>query len=366
MNRSPTRKIIHIDMDAYYAAIEQRDHPEWRGKPLVVGGRPDGRGVVSTCSYEARVYGIHSAMPTARAYRLCPHAIFVTEPQFPRYIEESRRIREIFREATDLVEPLSLDEAYLDVTETKLNIPTATGIAEYLRNRIFNQTGLTASAGVSYNKSLSKIASDWRKPNGLTVITPGRAEEFLADLPVGKLWGVGPVTEKRMKQAGISTCRDLRSKALWELDELFGKAGSWYYDLCRGIDDRPVEPVYVRKSLGKERTLPRDLTDLEEIKEILNGIGEAVSGALRESGISGRTITLKVKYADFRQITRSRSAGAPLAEKTPIMNIVEDLLGETEAGSRPVRLLGISVSSLVGVESTHGETWSQLDLAFSA
>jgi len=348
------RKIIHVDMDAFFAAVEQRNNPELKGKPVIVGGRPDSRGVVSTCSYEARVFGIHSAMPSSEAYRRCPHAIFINHGNFEEYRRVSSQIRGIFREVTDLVEPLSLDEAYLDVTENKLNEPSATRLAEWIRKRIVEVTSLTASAGVSYNKSLAKIASDWNKPDGLTVITPEKAEEFLRELPVKKFWGVGPVTAGRMKEEGIQTGGDLRSLPLWKLTEVFGKSGPWYYNLCRGIDQREVEPVRIRKSLGKERTFGEDVEDLTRLADFLEKLCESVWGELQEKDLDGRTITVKVKYADFKQVTRSRSFFSALPDLKTFTGSSLNLLGETEAGNRPVRLVGVSVSSFTGIR-TPGE-----------
>jgi len=338
-------------MDAFFAAVEQRNNPELKGKPVVVGGRPDSRGVVSTCSYEARVFGIHSAMPSSEAYRRCPQAIFINHGNFEEYRRVSAQIRTIFKEVTDLVEPLSLDEAYLDVTVNKLNEPSATRLAEWIRSRIFQVTSLTASAGVSYNKSLAKIASDWNKPDGITVITPERAEEFLRDLPVKKFWGVGPVTAGRMKEEGILTGGDLRSRSLWKLTEVFGKSGPWYYKLCRGIDERKVEPLRIRKSLGKERTFGEDVENLLQLTDFLEKLCGTVWDELQEKELEGRTITVKVKYSDFQQLTRSRSFLGALPDLKTFTDTALNLLEETEAGNRPVRLLGVSVSSFLGISS---------------
>ncbi len=347
------KKIIHVDMDAFFAAVEQRNNPELKGKPVVVGDRPDSRGVVSTCSYEARVFGIHSAMPTSEAYRRCPHAVFISHGNFDEYRNVSEQIRSIFKEVTDLVEPLSLDEAYLDVSENKMNEVSATRLAEWLRTRIFKLTSLTASAGVSYNKSLAKIASDWNKPDGLTVITPEMAESFLIDLPVSKFWGVGPVTARRMKDAGILTGGDMRSWPLWKLTETFGKSGPWFYNLCRGIDDRKVEPVRVRKSLGKERTFAKDVDNLSRLTDFLETVSESVWKELEEKHLDGRTLTVKVKYADFQQVTRSRSFFSALPSLKAFKDTALELLGETEAGIRPVRLVGVSMSSFIGEDKTN-------------
>jgi DNA polymerase-4 len=345
-----TRKIIHVDMDAFYASVEQRNNPELKGKPVVVGGRPDSRGVVSTCSYEARVFGIHSAMPTSEAYRRCPHAVFIANADFSEYQKVSTQVREIFREVTDLIEPLSLDEAYLDVSDNKLNEPSATRLAEWIRRRILEVTSLTASAGVSYNKSLAKIASDWNKPDGITVITPDMAESFITDLPVSRFWGVGPVTAGRMKELGIHTGGDLRSWPLWKLSDAFGKAGPWYYDLCRGIDNRKVESVRIRKSLGKERTFGEDIEDFDKLAEFLENLCLSVWEELEEKNLHGRTVTIKVKYGDFRQVTRSRSFLSAVQNQELFKQTILELLKETEAGSRPVRLVGASVSSFLREE----------------
>lgn len=339
------RKIIHVDMDAFYASVEQRNNPELKGRPVVVGGRPDSRGVVSTCSYEARVFGIHSAMPTSEAYRRCPHAVFIANADFSEYQRVSTQVREIFHEVTDLVEPLSLDEAYLDVSENKMGEASATRLARWIRKRIFEVTSLTASAGVSYNKALAKIASDWEKPDGLTVITPDIAENFISDLPVSKFWGVGPVTAGRMKELGIITGADLRSWPLWKLVDAFGKSGPWYYNLCRGIDERTVEPVRVRKSLGKERTFGEDISDIHHLREFLEGLCSAIWDEMEEKKLKGKTVTVKVKYGDFQQVTRSRSFLSAVTDCEQFTQAVLSLLKETEAGQRPVRLVGASLSS---------------------
>lgn len=343
------RKIIHIDMDAFYAAVEQRDFPELRGKPVIVGGQPNSRGVVSTASYEARKFGVHSAMPSSKAYRLCPQGIFVY-PRFEVYIEVSRQILEIFFSYTDLVEPLSLDEAFLDITGTG----SATLLALEIKKRIFDTTGLTASAGVSYCKFLAKVASDYKKPNGLTVIPPEKAEEFLENLPIGKFFGVGKVTEKRMKEFGIHTGKDLKAFTREELSERFGKSGSYYYDIVRGIDDRPVSPERERKSYGKERTFEKDMTDVEEMKDFLRKIAGRVSEGMKKKPIVGKTVTLKVRFANFQRITRSKTIDEPTNDPETMYRIAADLLeNHTPAGKRRVRLLGISMSGLTGnVRST--------------
>lgn len=344
------KKIIHIDMDAFYASVEQRDRPELKGKPVIVGGEPNSRGVVAACSYEARKYGIHSAMPSSQAYKLCPHAVFLN-PRFSAYKEVSRQIREIFLEYTDLVEPLSLDEAYLDVTENKKGMTSATEIAREIKKRIVIKTGgLTASAGVSFNKFLAKVASDYRKPDGLTVITPEKAPAFIDKLPVGKIFGVGKVTKKKMLHLGIKTGADLKKVGREQLGNLFGKSGNYFYKIVRGEDDRPVEPHRVRKSIGKEITLDEDIKDINIIRDILEELAEKIESYLEAVGREGMTITLKIKYFDFRQITRSMTVREPINSKEKMMELVTPLLSSTEAGSRKIRLLGISISNFTDEE----------------
>ncbi len=344
-NMTAVRKVIHIDMDAFYASVEQRDHPELRQCPVIVGGDPNGRGVVATCSYEARKFGIHSAMPAARAYRLCPQAIFV-RPRFSVYRQVSQQIREIFLSYTDLVEPLSLDEAYLDVTVNKFNIQSATWIAQEIRRKIRQTTGLTASAGISYNKFLAKIASDVNKPDGLTLVTPEQANDFIAALPIRRFHGVGRVTEQKMQQLGINTGADLLRFSLEDLHRYFGKAGAYYYYIARGIDQRPVVPDRVRKSIGKETTLGEDLADRSRMLTILGALSEQVAETLAAKQTSGLTLTLKVKYADFQQVTRSISREQAIESSEDILALAEELLKKTDAGERSVRLLGVTVSHL--------------------
>ena len=335
--------IIHVDLDAFFAAVEQRDRPELRGKPVIVGGDPDGRGVVSTCSYEARKFGVHSAMPAAQARKLCPEGIFL-RPRFEAYETASGQIREIFLSHSDLVEPQSLDEAYLDVTVNKSGNPSATRLAEQILREIRRRCDLSASAGVSYNKFLAKVASGTRKPGGLTVVRPDQALDFVAALPVGKFHGIGKVTAARMEKLGIKTGADLRNLALTKLVELFGKAGIYYYEAARGVDERPVCPDYVRKSLGKELTFPTDLVELPEMLEALQGMAADTLAELEAEGFSGKTLTLKVKYADFEQVTRSLTQARPFDRLDVVMEALRGLLAKTEAGKRPVRLLGLSVS----------------------
>jgi len=339
------RKIIHIDMDAYYASVEQRDNPQLRGKPIVVGGRPDSRGVVATCSYEARQFGIHSAMSCARAYQLCPNVIFV-RPRFDDYVQVSQQIRNIFLSYTDLVEPLSLDEAYLDVTVNKQSIQSATWIAQRIRQEIRQETGLTASAGVSYNKFLAKIASDVNKPDGLTVVTPEQAEQFIADLPIRHFHGVGRVTEKKMLALGIHSGLDLYLHTLEELLHYFGKAGQYYYGIARGVDPRPVKPNRIRKSIGKETTLDEDIADVSQMLTIIGNLADKVAAVLVQKQTSGLTLTLKVKYADFQIVTRSISGETPIETAAEILSLAEKMLKKTDAGNRAVRLLGVTISHL--------------------
>jgi DNA polymerase-4 len=338
------RKIIHVDMDAFYASVEQRDNPRLRGRPVIVGGDPGSRGVVAACSYEARKFGVHSAMSSSRACRLCPQAIFIP-PRFNAYREVSARIMELFHEYTDLVEPLSLDEAFLDVTANRMAVASATETARILRSEILRRTGLTASAGVSYNKFLAKAASDFRKPDGLTVVTPEMAGTFIDRLPIGKFFGVGRVTERRMRDLGITCGADLRKHSEEELVGLFGKAGSFFHRIARGIDMRPVTPERVRKSLGKEITLEHDIDDLGEMRALLSELARSVGSLLKAKGLKGRTVTLKLRYHDFESITRSITPGNRLDDADEILALASPLLKETEAGLRKVRLLGITVSN---------------------
>ena len=337
------RKIIHIDMDAFFASVEQLDHPEYRGKPLIVGGTPEQRGVVSTASYEARKFGIHSAMPAKTARRLCPNGIFV-EGNMRRYREVSHTIRGIFREVTDVIEPLSIDEAFLDVTINKLNEPSATRLAMFLQQKILQTTGLTASAGVSFNKFLAKIASDWRKPAGLTVITPARAEEFIFQLKIEKFYGVGEATARQFHKLNVKTGKDLYALPLETLVRCFGKMGIFYYNIVRGIDLRPVEPRESRKSLGREITLAQDLADIVALRKLLHQLAVKVSALLAKEKLSGRTITLKVRYEDFSTISRSMTVPESIAQASMLEKVGLMLLERTEAGKRRVRLMGLSVS----------------------
>ncbi|TDG37971.1 DNA polymerase IV [Pedobacter changchengzhani] len=337
------RKIIHIDMDAFYASVEQRDFPEYRGKPIVVGGKPDSRGVVATASYEARVYGIKSAMSCNKAYQLCPTAIFVY-PRFDAYVTVSKGIREIFSRYTDLIEPLSLDEAYLDVTEDKLGIGSAIDIARSIKDAIKNELNLTASAGVSINKFVAKIASDMNKPDGLTFIGPSKIKAFMEKLPVEKFFGIGKVTAARMKAMQINTGADLKKLREEQLVAQFGKSGRFYYKVVRGIDERPVRANRASKSVGAEDTLKEDTNDAGIMHSLLQEISVTVADRLQKHQLKGKTVTLKIKFADFRQITRSRSFATTINESNIIYKEAIKLLDEAEIGTTEVRLLGITLS----------------------
>jgi DNA polymerase-4 len=335
------RRIIHVDMDAFYASVEQRDNPVLRGQPLAVGGLPHRRGVVAAASYEARVFGVHSAMSMARAVRLCPSLVIVS-PDFGRYKAASNAVFAIFREVTPLVEPLSLDEAYLDVTENAWGETLATPVARRLKDRIRAETGLTASAGVAPNKFLAKIASGWEKPDGLTVISPGRVEPFLSRLPVDALWGVGPVTARKLRARGIERLVDVRTIDPRLLRETVGSLADWLRQLANGDDDRPVVPNRAAKSSGSENTYPADLVDLDAMKrEVAEMAAHAVTWLERRQ-LLARTVTVKVRYSDFTTVTRSHSA-LPTREASDVAVRAVQLLTKTDAGQRPVRLLGVSV-----------------------
>ncbi|MBB5621093.1 DNA polymerase-4 [Pedobacter cryoconitis] len=338
------RKIIHIDMDAFYATVEQRDFPEYRGKPIVVGGSPDGRGVVATASYEAREFGIHSAMSSRKAIQLCPHAIFVY-PRFDAYKSVSVSIREIFRRYTDLIEPLSLDEAFLDVTTDKLNIGSALEIAKQIKDAIKNELNLSASAGVSSNKFVAKIASDMNKPDGLTFIGPSKINAFMEQLPVEKFFGVGKVTADKMKKMGLYTGADLKKLSEQELIRKFGKTGKFYYKIVRGIDDRPVQPHRLTKSLSVEDTFGKDLISTEELVAELELIAEKVAERLEKNRLKGKTLTLKIKFDDFKQLTRNVSFSAGVSDYATIITSAKELLLKVETEDRKIRLLGITLSN---------------------
>jgi DNA polymerase-4 len=349
------RKIIHVDMDAFYASVEQRDRPELEGQPVAVGGSPEGRGVVAAASYEARKYGVHSAMPCARAKRLCPHLVFV-RPDFEKYLAVSRQIREIFAEATDLIEPLSLDEAYLDVTTNKLLEPLAGKVARHLKDRIKEETRLTASAGVGPNKLIAKLASDWQKPDGLVIIPPEKVEDFLRPLPVTKLWGVGPKTAERLAELGIHHVEDVRRSTPEQLENLLGKYGPYLHDLAYGRDDREVEPHRIAKSHGSETTLDHDTRDRSYVETLIDELSQQIAGSL------GRTVTIKIRYDDFTTITRSKTVKSPIDDAAKIAGIAKQLLDQTSVGTRAVRLVGVSIGGLV----QEGEPYQlELDLTDS-
>ena len=341
---SGLRKIIHVDMDAFFASVEQRDDPSLRGKPVAVGG--DGpRGVLSTCSYEARKFGCRSAMPSVTAKRLCPQLIF-RPPRFAVYGAISRQIRAIFEEYTPLVEPLSLDEAFLDVTEDLKGIGSATRIAELIRARIKAETGLTASAGVSYNKFLAKLASDQHKPDGLCVIRPGEGAEFVARLPVRRFFGIGPKGAEKMAALGIESGADLRAKDIHFLRRHFGSQADYLYRAARGIDLRRVKADRARKSLGAERTLDKDLASGAALRDVLERIIAITWDRIDKAGARGRTITLKLKLKDFSNLTRARSLPAPLASRADLARIGHELLDEVLPLAQPVRLVGLTLSAL--------------------
>ncbi len=358
---NPVRKIIHIDMDAFYASVEQRDEPRYRGKPLVVGGSPSQRGAVAAASYEARQYGIHSAMPSRTAQYKCPHLIFV-KPRFEVYRAISDQIREIFYRYTDLVEPLALDEAYLDVTENKLGIPSATLIAQEIKQCIAAETRLTASAGVSINKFLAKIASGMDKPNGLFLIPPQQAESFIEQLPITKFYGVGQVTATKMHNLGIHTGVDLKQWTQAALVERFGKVGRFYYNIARAQDDRPVQPNRIRKSIGAENSYDPDLSDHARILTELEAIAQTLKQRMDSKHSRGRTLTLKLKYADYQQVTRSKTLADPIEALDEILNLATELLALTEVEHKPVRLLGLALSNL---SEEIVEEYVQLSLGFS-
>ena len=339
----PIRKIIHVDMDAFYASVEQMDNPELKGKPVAVGGS-EKRGVVSAASYEARKFGVRSAMSGLQAKRNCPDLIFV-RPNFERYHEISKKIRKIFRDYTDLVEPLSLDEAYLDVTENKKGNPSASLIAKEIRERIFKEVGLTASAGISVNKFVAKVASDYNKPNGQKTVNPEEVLEFLEQLDIRKFYGVGKVTAEKMYQLGIFTGKDLKSKTLEYLDENFGKSGRYYYYIVRGIHNSEVKPNRTRKSLAAERTFNENLSSEIFMLEKLDKIAKEVSRRLEKSKVAGKTVTLKIKYSDFTLQTRSKTLPYFVSDKSIILETAKDLLYQ-EKMNNSVRLLGISMSNL--------------------
>jgi len=337
------KKIIHVDMDAFFASVEQRDNPSLRGKPIVVGS--SGRnGIVAAASYEARKFGVHSAMPGSRALQLCPHLIFV-RGKYESYKEASQIIRNIFLEYTDLVEPLSIDEAYLDVTENNFGIKSATLIAEEIRQKIFKQTGLTASAGVSTTKFLAKVASSYKKPNGLTVITPNDAEFFLNKLPIEKFHGIGEVTEKKMKLLNIKNGAGLRQWSEFDLMKVFGKVGAHYYKICRGIETSEVNPNRERKSIGAEETFMNDIDSIDDMLNNLEPIVKKVTSTMIKYSKTGKTITLKAKNTDFRVFTRSHTLQNATSEFNSVWSETKTLLHQHYSEFGKIRLLGVSVSN---------------------
>jgi DNA polymerase IV len=342
--RTP-QKILHIDMDAFFASVEQRDHPELRGKPIVVGGRPEQRGAVAAASYEARKYGIHSAMPSRIAAQKCKHLIFV-QSHFEVYQQVSKQIHDIFARFTDLIEPISLDEAYLDVTTNKLNEPSALAIARQIKQFIQDETQLTASAGVSYNKFLAKMASGLHKPDGLSLIHPRDAEAFIAQLPIEQFHGIGPATALKMYGLGIQTGADLKAHSETALVQHFGKVGKHYYNIARGIDLREVNPHRIRKSIGAEKSFFPDLRDRTRLLTELQTICDQVAQRLHRHQQSGHTLTLKIKYSDYHQITRSRTISDRIVQAEQIHTIATELLTQHLEADRDVRLLGVAVAGL--------------------
>src|SRR5688572_9224635 len=360
-SRKSFRKIIHIDMDAFYASVEQRDNPQYKGKPIVVGGSPEGRGgVVAAASYEARKYGVRSAMSSKKAQQLCPDLIFVY-PRFSAYKEVSNRIRDIFQRYTDLIEPLSLDEAFLDVTEDKQGIGSAIEIAQLIRQSIKDELNLTASAGISINKFVAKVATDMNKPNGQTFIGPSKVESFMEKLPVEKFHGVGKVTAEKMKKMGLHTGADLKKMSEAELIKHFGKSGKFYYKIVRGLDDREVQAARETKSVGAEDTFPYDLKALEDMHDELDKIAKSVHDRLSRYGLKGRTITLKIKYHDFKLVTRSQSFEDSIDDFKTIADVSKKLLENTDLDNKKIRLLGISMSNFNDVKRKI-ETSDQLTL----
>jgi DNA polymerase-4 len=351
------RRIIHLDMDAFYASVEQRDDPALRGRPVAVGGSPQSRGVVAASSYEARKFGVKSAMPMARAVRLCPDLLIV-RPDFPRYRAASQKVMAILRACTPLVEPLSLDEAYLDVTENLWGEPLATNVAKRLKAQIRDEVGLTASAGVAPNKFLAKIASGWKKPDGLTVIPPERVEQFLQQLPVEALWGVGPVTAKKLRAVGIQRLVDVREIDEVSLRETVGSLAAWLKRLSLGDDPREVKPDRPWKSISAETTYPEDLESLAEMRAEVGRLAQRVAASLEKKNLRARTVTLKLRYADFTTVTRSHTGAAPTRDAKEFAARADALLDRTDAARRPVRLLGVGAHGLLG----EAHTPSLLDL----
>lgn len=333
-------------MDAFYASVEQRDNPALRGRPVAVGGRPDSRGVVAACSYEARQFGVHSAMSSAQAARQCSGLVFVA-PRFEVYRGISAEIHEIFQRHTSIIEPLSLDEAYLDVTTNRMNEASGTRVAQALKQSILQSTGLVASAGVSYNKFLAKVASDYDKPDGLCVIPPERAQGFIDALDIKRFYGIGKVTAARLRNAGVHTGADLRAQSLPRLQALLGSSATFYYQLARGLDERPVSPNRVRKSIGSETTFNSNVTDIEQMQSILQRLSNEVSESLVKRELLAGTVTIKVRYPDFTTVSRSYSPAVALQSANAIGEIVCMLLARTRAVEESVRLLGVTASGLI-------------------
>jgi len=360
LNPDRQRRIIHLDMDAFYASVEQRDDASLRGKPLAVGGSAQSRGVVAAASYEARRFGVRSAMPMARAIRLCPE-LLVVRPDFAKYRAVSQQVMGILRSCTPLVEPLSLDEAYLDVTQNLWDEPLATSVAKRLKLRIRDETSLTASAGVAPNKFLAKIASGWRKPDGLTVIPPERVEAFLAELPVDALWGVGPVTARKLRSVGIERLLDVRAADMVRLREAVGNQADWLRRLSHGDDPRDVRPDRPWKSISTETTYVEDLVDMREVRSEIDRLSRRAAASLRKKGLVARCVTIKVRYSDFTTVTRSHTSEYPTADAGAIAARAIALLGRTQAGKEPVRLLGAGVHDLLAQE-TAGPVIAELPL----
>ena len=359
MNKEIARKIIHVDMDAFYASVEQRDNPQLRGKPVIVGGKPHGRGVVAACSYEARQFGVHSAMPSAEAGRRCPEAVFV-KPRFEDYKAASIQIHEVFQQYTGLIEPLSLDEAYLDVSHNSRFKGSAVLLANDIKQSVFRHTQLVASAGVSYNKFLAKIASDFDKPDGLYCITPEQGEQFVAQLPIGRFHGIGKVTEARMHELGIRTGADLRRWSLAELEREFGKSALYYYKASRAVDEREVSVSRKRRSMGSERTFSHNLVEKSAMLDVLFALGDELLASLAERQLAAATVSVKVRFGDFETLTRAYTHASGSISKACFDRVVPYLLDRAlharddhAVGRRPckpgVRLLGVSFSTLIGV-----------------
>ncbi|MCI0617573.1 DNA polymerase IV [bacterium] len=353
-NSVQIRKIIHIDMDMFYAAVELLERPDLVDKPVVVGGSPKSRSVVTTANYVARKFGIHSAMSCSEAYRRCPECVFI-QPDFPKYHKYSQIIRSIFFKYTDLVEPLSLDEAYLDVTVNKIGEVSATRVASAIKKELFEQTGLTASAGVAPNMFVAKIASDFKKPDGLTVVPPEKVLDFITPLPVRKIPGIGPKSDAHMERLGIRTVKDLAGQSIEWLQEKFGSFGQYLYDIARGIDEREVTPSWERKSLGEEETFQQDLLEIPAIEFYLRQCAQNVFQQLTKEGKQARTVTLKIKYHNFQSITRRRTLDNFISSGDQIFEVARELLTRTDAGRIKIRLAGISLSNFNTTEKSENE-----------